>query len=146
MFGRRARHPVFATGTILALTGYQKHPNSSGDSEVEIEAVMKSKHNIAGALALALLSLFPLLAFDFEPEVVEAGSAVVYDAIAGWPVAPREVAVTLIDTSGLPNEISSGTLIWHRSEPWPHTLVYSVDSGSPNPTVLAESTFEKTSL
>jgi hypothetical protein len=122
----------------------QKHPNGSGDSETESEAVMKSKHNIAGAVALALLSLFPLLAFDFEPEAVEAGSAVVYDAIASWPVAPREVAVTLIDTYGPPNEISSGTLTWHRSEPWPHTLVYSVDSGSPNPTVIAESSIEKT--
>jgi hypothetical protein len=106
---------------------------------------MKSNHNIAGALALLSLSVFPLLAFDYESESVDTGMTTAYEAIASWPEAPREVAVTLIDTYGPPDEISSGALTWRRSEPWPHTLVYRVDSGSPHPTVTPTSSIQNTS-
>lgn len=90
---------------------------------------------MAAAVALLALALFPLLAFDYSEANWDVAAEPVYEAIATWPVESRDIALQLIDVHGVPDEISDQALIWHRNEPWAHTLVYRVDSGPPAITV-----------
>ena len=106
---------------------------------------MASRHNIAAAVALVLLSLFPLATFQYSAaDDNQDAVAPVYDVIAAWPSAPRGVAFQLIDTYGVPDEISTEALVWHRREPWEHTLVYRVDSAAPHTETVSTPRVETT--
>ena len=90
---------------------------------------------MVAAAALVALAFFPLLAFDYSEADWDVAAEPVYETIATWPSDSRDIAIQLIDVHGVPDEITDQALIWHRSKPWEHTLVYRVDSGPPAITV-----------
>jgi hypothetical protein len=89
---------------------------------------------MVAAAALVALAIFPLLAFDYSEADWDVAAEPVYETIAAWPSDSRDVALQLIDLHGVPDEITDRALIWHRSKPWEHTLVYRVESGPPTAT------------
>jgi hypothetical protein len=46
------------------------------------------------------------------------------DFVSGWPAKPREVANTIIDKYGPPNEITAEMLVWNNKGPWKRTILY----------------------
>jgi hypothetical protein len=91
---------------------------------------MKSGHNLAAAVALGLLSLFPLFAFNERTLERDGAATAVYEVIASWPSAAREAAIQLIDTNGVPDEITASALVWHVGDSRSHELIYRVDTGA----------------
>lgn len=43
--------------------------------------------------------------------------------VAGWPAAPRQVAMDAVERYGPPNEATPTQLIWHDNGPWKRTII-----------------------
>ncbi len=65
----------------------------------------------------------------------QATQANVDQVIAGWMAEPREVAQTMIKKYGLPNELTSQRMIWHRNGQWKLTELVNqeIDHDFPKP-------------
>ncbi len=80
----------------------------------------------AGAMAAAAAAarLTPTAAQEATP----AGTSVsqpAFDEIVGmWPEVPREVAQTVKEKYGLPQEATASRLIWFANGPWKRTILY----------------------
>ncbi len=80
----------------------------------------------AGAMAAAAAAarLAPATAQEATP----AGTSVsqpAFDEIVGmWPDVPREVAQTVKEKYGLPQEATASRLIWFANGPWKRTILY----------------------
>jgi len=46
------------------------------------------------------------------------------DIVSAWPDVPREVAQTVMDTYGPPQEATPSRLIWFNNSPWKRTILY----------------------
>ncbi len=80
----------------------------------------------AGAMAAAAAAA--RLAPTAAQEATPAGTSVsqpAFDEIVGmWPDVPREVAQTVKEKYGLPQEATASRLIWFANGPWKRTILY----------------------
>lgn len=44
--------------------------------------------------------------------------------ITGWPAKTQEVANTMMNKYGAPNEVTSTMLVWHNNGPWKKTIIH----------------------
>jgi hypothetical protein len=44
--------------------------------------------------------------------------------ISNWPAKPQEVANTMIDKYGPPDEVTSAMLVWNNKGPWKRTILF----------------------
>lgn len=78
----------------------------------------------------ALKSTARALGMEMAGAGGEKGSATVADEsilesiLTSWPEKPQQVARTMIEKYGPPNEATPTRLIWFNNQPWKRTIVY----------------------
>ncbi len=78
----------------------------------------------AGALAGVAVAgrLAPAADQDGIPAAMDEQA--VDEIVGAWPDVPREVAATVMEKYGPPNEATASLLIWHNNGPWKRTILY----------------------
>lgn len=80
----------------------------------------------AGALAGVAVAgrLAPAAAQEATPAASPMAMEAVDAIVAAWPDVPREVARTVMETYGPPQEATPSRLIWFGNGPWKRTILY----------------------
>ena len=77
----------------------------------------------AGVLAGVAVGgrLAPAAAQDGTPAAMDGRA--VDEIVSAWPDVSREVAATVMEKHGPPNEATASLLIWHNNGPWKRTIL-----------------------
>ncbi len=92
-----------------------------------------------GAVAPHLASV---AAQETTLEVSPIATDVVDEIVSAWPEVPQEVAKTVMDAYGPPQEATPSRLIWFNNGPWKRTILYrdvvQHDFSMPHPDLLEQ--------
>lgn len=79
---------------------------------------------------------------EATPSVSPVAMETVDEIVAAWPDVPREVAQTVMDKYGSPQEATPSRLIWFDNAPWKRTILYrdvvQHDFPMPHPDLLEQ--------
>jgi len=98
----------------------------------------------AGALAGAAVAgqLVSTAAQEATPAASPVAMEMVDEIVSAWPDVPREVAQTMMDAYGPPQEATPSRLIWFDNSPWQRTILYrdvvQHDFPMPHPDLLEQ--------
>ncbi len=100
----------------------------------------KTAGAMAGAAAAARLA--PAAAQEATPMASPVSMDAVDEIIGMWPDVSREVAQTVMEKYGPPQEATASLLIWHKNGPWKRTIlnrdVVPHDFPMPHPDLLEQ--------
>ena len=89
------------------------------DERLNRRTLTKTAGALAGAAVAARLA--PAAAQDATPMAMDM--AAVDEILGAWPDVSREVAATVMERYGPPQEATASLLIWHNNGPWKRTIL-----------------------
>ncbi len=95
---------------------------------------------LAGGSIAAQVS--SVMAQEATPSASPVAMETVDQIVSAWPDVPREVAQTVMETYGPPQEATPSRLIWFNNRPWKRTILYrdvvQHDFPMPHPDLLEQ--------
>jgi hypothetical protein len=76
---------------------------------------------VSALLGIATMSVIPAALAQVPQKVTQR---TVDEITANWPAKPQEVAMTIFEKYGPPDEATPTHLVWHKNGPWKQTIVY----------------------
>ena len=77
---------------------------------------------ILSAAAIVMLASFTACTSTNRLSSVSANEA--KGMISGWPAKTQEVATSMMEKYGAPNEVTGTMLVWHNNGPWKKTIIH----------------------
>ncbi len=91
------------------------------DERLNRRSLAKTAGAVAGVAAAGRLA--SAAAQDATPAASPVAMDVVDEIVATWPEVSREVAATVMEKYGPPQEATASLLIWHNNGPWKRTIL-----------------------
>ena len=91
------------------------------DERLNRRSLAKTAGAVAGVAAAGRLT--SAAAQDATPAASPVAMDVVDEIVATWPEVSREVAATVMEKYGPPQEATASLLIWHNNGPWKRTIL-----------------------
>jgi hypothetical protein len=92
------------------------------DEQMDRRRLAKTAGALAGVAVAGRLA--PAAAQEATPAASPMAMAAVDEIVAAWPDVPREVARTVMEKYGPPQEGTPSRLIWFGNGPWKRTVLY----------------------